>query len=41
MNILKIMNMVLIIIICTYIGINKSQKYSIRVNKLRNLKRRI
>lgn len=35
---LKILNMISIILICSYIGIDKAKTFSIRVFKLRNLK---
>ncbi|MBP3597173.1 MAG: stage III sporulation protein AB [Clostridia bacterium] len=35
---LKFLNMILIIVICSYIGIDKSKAFSTRVFKLRNLK---
>ena len=35
---LKFLNMILIIIICSYIGIDKAKTFSLRVFKLRNLK---
>lgn len=35
---LKLLNMILIIVICAYIGINKAKTYSLRVFKLRDLK---
>lgn len=38
MFIIKFLNSILIICICAYIGINKANVFSLRVNKLRNLK---
>ena len=35
---IKFIDIVLIIIVCAYIGINKAKTFSLRVNKLRNLK---
>ena len=35
---IKVFDIVLIIIVCSYIGINKAKRFSIRVTKLRDLK---